>query len=105
MPQSQAVPLRTHTLACLQYPFIEAIDIELIDFGTKPMTVGGVKVYYSQDDEVIMESPLIWGSNAAVRASARIKIAKWSFYMPIELSDFQVSCPSFHASASKKHPP
>lgn len=74
----------------MQYPFIEAIDIELIDFGTKPMRVGGVKVYYSQDDEVIMESPLTWGSNATIRASARIKISKWSFYLPVELSEFQV---------------
>ena len=49
-----------------------------------------MKVYYSQDDEVIMESPLTWGSNAVIRASARIKISKWSFYLPVELSEFQV---------------
>ena len=85
-----AIP-KSQVTFLLQYPFIEAIDIELIDFGTKPMRVGGVKVYYSQDDEVIMESPLTWGSNATVRASARIKISKWSFYIPVELSDFQVS--------------
>ena len=60
------------------------------------MRVGGIKVYYSQDDEVIMESPLTWGSNAVVRASARIKISKWSFYMPLELSDFQVNACTGH---------
>lgn len=58
------------------------------------MRVGGIKVYYSQDDEVIMESPLTWGSNAVVRASARIRIAKWSFYLPVEVSEFQVKCQS-----------
>lgn len=77
----------------LQYPFIEAIDIELIDFGTKPMRVAGVKVYNSVDDEVIMETPLCWGSNARVRVSTRIRISKWSFYIPIEISNFQVRIP------------
>ena len=57
--------------AGLQYPFIEAVDIELIDFGTKPLRVGGIKVYDTTDDEVIMETAVVWGSNARVRASAR----------------------------------
>lgn len=73
-----------------QYPFVSALDIELIDFGTKPATVGGIKVYLSSDDEVIMETPLLWGSNASIRASARIRVSKWSFYMPIEVSNIQV---------------
>lgn len=76
---------------CAQYPFIEAIDIELIDFGTKPIRVGGVKVYGSFDDEVIMETPLTWGSNASVRASMRLRFNKWSFYIPVEIANFQVS--------------
>ena len=83
----------------LQYPFIEAVDIELIDFGTKPLRVGGIKVYDTTDDEVIMETAVVWGSNARVRASARIKIAEWAFYIPIEVSDFQVNplfCLGFH---------
>ena len=74
----------------LQYPFLEAMDIELIDFGTKPMRIQGVKVYPSQDNEVVMESPVSWGSNARIRASLRLRFSKWSFYLPIELADFQV---------------
>lgn len=74
----------------LQYPFIEAIDIELIDFGTKPVRLAGIKVYSSTDDEVITETPFTWGSNACIRASARIRFQKWSFYIPIEISNFQV---------------
>jgi len=73
-----------------QYPFIEAMDIELIDFGTKPMRIQGVKVYPSQDNEVVMESLLTWGSNARFRASLRLRLSKWSFYLPIELADFQL---------------
>ena len=29
---------------CVQYGFVQAVDIEAIDMGTKPLTVGGVKV-------------------------------------------------------------
>ena len=77
----------------MQYPFVEAIDIELIDFGTKPLHVGGLKVFNSHDDEVIMECPLFWGSNARVRASARVRLWRWSLYIPMEVNNIQVlSC-------------
>lgn len=70
---------------------MNAIDIELIDFGTKPIRVGGMKVYTSRDDEVIMESSLYWGSNARVRASARLTLFGWGFYIPLEISKIQAS--------------
>ena len=38
-----------------------------------------------------MEMPLTWGSNARVRASARIRVAKWSFYIPVEIANIQVA--------------
>ena len=77
------------------------MDIELIDFGTKPMRIQGVKVYPSQDNEVVMESPLTWGSNARIRASVRLRFKKWSFYMPVELADFQVCRPPLSLTQEK----
>ena len=38
------VPLLTHHALCVQYGFVQAVDIEAIDMGTRPLAVGGVKV-------------------------------------------------------------
>ena len=32
----------------MQYGFVQAVDIEAIDMGTRPLSVGGVKVCFSE---------------------------------------------------------
>ena len=75
----------------MQLPFIEDVSLEVLDLGTKPTKVGGVKVYRVGDEEVIMEMQAIWGSNCRVRASAQIKIAGFVIYIPVEVSNIQVT--------------
>jgi hypothetical protein len=72
------------------YPFIEDVSLEVLDLGTKPIKVGGVKVYRVGDEEVIMEMQAIWGSNCRVRVSAQIKIAGFVIYVPVEVSNIQL---------------
>lgn len=45
-------------------PMLDAISIDLLDLGTMPLKLGGVKVYDTRDDEVILEAPIMWGSDA-----------------------------------------
>lgn len=47
---------------------MDSIKIENLDLGNNPLKVGGFKTYETQEDEVIMEAPLQWGSNAKVRS-------------------------------------
>ena len=74
----------------MQVPFLQAIDFEAIDLGTKPMQIGGIKTYNTSEDEVIFESPGVWGSNARVRVGVRLKLGPFVFYLPLELQNLQV---------------
>ena len=74
----------------MQYPFIQAVDIEAIDLGEQPPAIGGAKTYTSSADEAILEAPLMWGSSARVRVSARIKVAGFVLYIPVEVTNVQV---------------
>lgn len=38
--------------------------------GDHPVRVAGMKVYSTSDDSTILEVPVMWGSNAVVRACA-----------------------------------
>lgn len=50
---------------------LESIEIEHMDLGSKPLQIGGIKTYETKDDEVIIEAPILWGSNARVRILIR----------------------------------
>lgn len=82
----------SQTAVCLQVPFVQAVDFEAIDLGTKPLQIGGIKTYNTSEDEVIFEAPGIWGSNARIRVGIRLKLGPLVFYLPIELQDLQVGC-------------
>ena len=70
-----------------QYPFVEDIVLgtkglkeggtgdfsswvldKPFDLGDVPFKIGGIKNYNTGDDEVIIEAPVLWGSNAKVGA-------------------------------------
>ncbi|KAK9915888.1 hypothetical protein WJX75_005707 [Coccomyxa subellipsoidea] len=72
------------------YPFIQAVDIEVLDLGTKPPAIGGAKTYTSSVDEAILEAPVMWGSDMRVRVSVRIKLGGYVLYLPVEVSNIQV---------------
>ncbi|KAK9809105.1 hypothetical protein WJX72_009433 [[Myrmecia] bisecta] len=73
-----------------QFPFIELISIETLDLGTRPIRVGGVKMYESKEEEVKMEVAAIWGSNARIRVVARLKIAGFVLEIPVEVANIQM---------------
>ena len=72
-----------------QTPFVQAVDIEVIDLGTKPPAIGGVKSYSATSDEATMECTLMWGSDARVRVSVRVGIEPLAIYIPAEVSNIQ----------------
>ena len=76
-----------------QYAFVQAVDIENLDMGTIPLSVGGVKVYETSEDEGIFECPMTWGSNAVVRISARIMLGPLVLYLPVEIKNLQARPP------------
>lgn len=67
------------------------MDIELIDLGTHPLTIGGVKAYETNGEEVMIEVPVHWGSNMRVRVSARLGLAGYAVNIPVEVRDIQVT--------------
>lgn len=70
---------------------VEAVDIELIDLGTHPLTIGGIKAYETNGEEVMIEVPVHWGSNLRVRVSARLGLAGYAVNIPVEVRDVQVT--------------
>ncbi len=47
-------------------------------FSSLPIRIGGIKTYDTGEDEVIMEAPVLWGSNAQVREGVRRSSAQAS---------------------------
>ena len=69
---------------------MQAVNIELIDLGTHPLAIGGVKAYETAAEEGMLEVPVQWGSNARVRVSARLGVAGYYVNVPVEVRDIQV---------------
>lgn len=60
------IPLSDYLLVGLQSKLLDSIEIEVLDLGTKPLRIGGIKTYETKDDEVIVEAPILWGSDCRV---------------------------------------
>lgn len=71
-------------------PVVQAVNIELIDLGTHPLAIGGVKAYETAAEEAMLEVPVQWGSNARVCVSVRVGFAGLYMNIPIEVKDIQV---------------
>ncbi|KAL3130563.1 hypothetical protein ABBQ38_008369 [Trebouxia sp. C0009 RCD-2024] len=74
----------------LQVPVVQAVNIELIDLGTHPIAIGGVKAYETADEESMLEVPVQWGSNARVCVSVRVGFGGMYMNIPIEVKDVQL---------------
>ena len=74
-----------------QYPFIQAVDIEVLDLGEEPPAIGGAKSYATSNDEAVIEAPVMWGGDARVRVALRVKLGGFVLYLPVEVRDLQVS--------------
>lgn len=74
----------------MQIPVVQAVNIDLIDMGTKPLRIGGVKAYQTDAEEGMLEVTAQWGSNARVRVSARLGFAGYCVNIPVEVRDIQV---------------
>lgn len=71
-------------------PVVQAVNIELIDLGTHPLRLGGVKAYETVAEEGMLEVPVQWGSNARVRVSVTLGVAGYGVSIPIEVRDVQL---------------
>ncbi|XP_076937512.1 synaptotagmin-3-like [Bidens hawaiensis] len=65
---------------------IEAITFETLSLGTLPPTFQGVKVYETNENEIVMESPIKWAGNPNIVIAVKI----WSLCIKIQLVDLQV---------------
>ncbi|KAJ0505269.1 putative C2 domain, synaptotagmin-like mitochondrial-lipid-binding domain, C2 domain superfamily [Helianthus annuus] len=65
---------------------IEAITFETLSLGTLPPTFQGVKVYETNENELVMESPIKWAGNPNIVIAVKI----WSLRIKIQLVDLQV---------------
>ena len=74
-----------------QYPFIQAVDIEVLDLGEQPPAIGGAKSYATSNDEAVLEAPVMWGGDARVRVAVRVKLGGFVLYLPVEVRDLQAT--------------
>eukprot|EP00210_Caulerpa_lentillifera_P009648 g9204.t1 len=72
---------------CRNVRVLHAIDIEHINLGDHPMKLGGIKTYETREDEVIIEAPVLWGSNAQIRVSVSLQLGPLRIFIPVVLKD------------------
>ncbi|KAI3695909.1 hypothetical protein L1987_78913 [Smallanthus sonchifolius] len=65
---------------------IEAITFETLSLGTLPPTFQGIKVYETNENQLVMESPIKWAGNPNIVIVVKI----WSLRIKIQLVDLQV---------------
>ena len=72
---------------------LESIDIEDIKMGDNPIRMGGIKVYQSREDNLMTEGAVIFGSDMRLRVGIKLRVpgTGWAIYLPVQVSDIQVS--------------
>lgn len=71
------------------HPHITEKYFTLGDF---PVRVAGMKVYHTADETCILETPVVWGSNAAFDIQVFLRIAGRRVVIPISVRDIQFKC-------------
>lgn len=73
---------------------LESVDLEVVDLGEAPVRLGGIKVYESREDNLMMEGVLIFGSGMRLRVGLKLRVpgTGYAIYLPIEVSEIQ-ACP------------
>ena len=70
-------------------PLVEDLRIDKLDLGERPFRIDSFKTYKTFSDEIIMETPLFWGGDMAIRATAVIKAGPLKVDFPVDVSNFQ----------------
>ncbi|GAX84222.1 hypothetical protein CEUSTIGMA_g11645.t1 [Chlamydomonas eustigma] len=60
------------------------------DIGDVPLRLGGIKTYNTGEDEVIVETSVLWGSNAKLHVGVFLRFGPFRLYIPIELESVQL---------------
>ncbi|KAL4515644.1 hypothetical protein Ndes2437B_g07071 [Nannochloris sp. 'desiccata'] len=68
---------------------VEDLRIDRLDLGERPFRIDSFKTYKTFADEIILETPLFWGGDMALRATAVIKAGPLKFDLPVDVSNFQ----------------
>lgn len=79
------VPILDET--CQKIKFLSSIEIEKISLGSNPMKLGGIKTYETREDEVIIEAPVLWGSDLEVKVSVSVQLGPFRIFVPVVLRD------------------
>jgi C2 domain/Synaptotagmin-like mitochondrial-lipid-binding domain len=70
-------------------PLVKDLRIDKLDLGERPFRIDSFKTYKTFSDEIIVETPLFWGGDMAVRATAVIKAGPLKIDLPVDVSNFQ----------------
>ncbi|KAJ9520774.1 hypothetical protein QJQ45_007633 [Haematococcus lacustris] len=62
--------------------------------GSKPPRIAGIKKSVTSDNEVILEVPLVWGSNCKLDVAVILRLGPLRVFIPLELSDLHVKVES-----------
>ena len=70
---------------------VKSIEIVKLDLGTIPPKIDSVRVLQAEGDELIVESPLFWGSNLSVDVALVLAAPKLGLIkVPVTVSNVQV---------------
>ena len=70
-------------------PLVEDLRIDKLDLGERPFRIDSFKTYKTFSDEIIVETPLFWGGDMHIRATAVIKAGPMKVDVPVDVSNFQ----------------
>lgn len=65
--QRQLEPLLEQVVREKGKGYLTALKLELLDCGAVPVRLDGIKTYDTKEDELIIEAPVVWGSQLKVR--------------------------------------
>jgi len=68
---------------CQNSKLLSAITIE-------KMKLGGIKTYETREDEVIIEAPVLWGSNADIRVHLSLQLLPLRIFIPVTVKNVQL---------------
>lgn len=89
---AQAGPALKDVCRMVPMGILESVDIEKLELGDSPVRIGGLKVYDTQEDNLIMETPIMFGSKMIVRVSVKLRVpgTGYAIRLPVELKNLQM---------------
>ena len=70
-------------------PFAKGVRVDKMDLGQRPFRVDSIKSYESDDNLIMMETPIFWGGDMVVRVVIEAEIAGKTVDLPIQISSIQ----------------